>query len=119
MGTAAGEGRGVEKLGFFELPFVYPPLVECLVEDLGDHHPNIMALDLKGAQDSNQIARALDFKSIHNETPGTAPWVLISEPHPHSESTYFKYHPAKRDPDRTIYFGCYSWGGVSGHCSHH
>jgi hypothetical protein len=107
------------ELSFFEPPFVHPALVEFLAGDLSDRHPNIMALDLEEAQDSNQIARALDFEVIPNETPGSAPWVQMSETHPHSETTLFKYRAAKQDPDGTIYLECYSSGGGSGYWSHH
>ena len=107
------------ELGFFEPPFVHPALIEYLAGDLSDRHPNIMALDLEEAQDSNQIARALEFEVIPNETPGTAPWVQMSESHPHGEITYFKYRATKRDPDGTIYLECYSSSGGSGYWSHH
>ena len=40
-------------LSFFEPPFIHPTLIEFLAGDLSDRHPNVMALDLEEAQDSN------------------------------------------------------------------
>jgi hypothetical protein len=78
-----------------------------------------VAFDLDEAQDSNQIARALDFEVIPNEVPGLAPWVQMSETHSEDEVTYFKYSAIRQDIDGIIYLKCYSWGGGSGYWSHH
>ena len=47
-----------------------------------------MALDLEEAQDSNQIARALDFEVIPDEAGSASPWVQISETDPSGETTF-------------------------------
>ena len=107
------------ELGFFEAPFVHPALIEMFGGWLSDRNPNIMAFDLDEAQDSNQIAGALDFKVIPNELPGMAPWVQMSETHSTGEVTHFKYSAVRQDIDGIIYLECYSWGGGSGYWSHH
>ena len=106
-------------LGFFEAPFVHPALIEMFGGWMSDRDPNVMAFDLDEAQDSNQIARALDFEVIPNEVPGLAPWVQMSETHSENEVTYFKYSAIRQDIDGIIYLKCYSWGGGSGYWSHH
>ena len=111
--------QSTTELGFFKAPFVHPASIEFLAGFLSDRHPNIIALDLEESQDSNQIARALDFEVIPNEAPDTAPWIQMSETHPHDEVTYFKYSAIRQDPDGIIYLKCYSWGGGSGYWSHH
>jgi len=111
--------QATTELGFFEAPFVHPACIEFLAGDLSDRDPNIMALDLDESQTSNQIARALDFEVILSEAPGTAPWIQMSETHPHGEVTYFKYSAIRQDPNGIIYLKCYSWGGGSGYWSHH
>jgi hypothetical protein len=108
-----------DALGFFKAPFVHPALIEFLAGNLSDRHPNVMALDLEAAQESNQIARALDFEVIPDEAGSAAPWVQISETHPSGETTHFKYRAVNQDPDGTIYLKCHSWGGGSGSWSHH
>lgn len=106
-------------LSFFEPPFIHPALIEFLAGDLSDRHPNVMALDLEEAQDSNQIARALDFEVIPDEAGSASPWVQISETDPIGETTYFKYRAVHQDPNGTVYLKCFSWGGGSGYWSHH
>ncbi len=108
-----------DALGFFKAPYVHPALLELLAGELSDRHPNVMALDLEEAQESNQIARALDFEVIPDEASSAAPWVQISETHPSGETTHFKYRAVNQDPDGTIYLKCHSWGGGSGFWSHH
>ena len=111
--------QATTELGFFEAPFVHPALIEMFGGCLSDRDPNIMAFDLDEAQDSNQIARALDFKVIPNELPGMAPWVQMSETHSTGELTHFKYAAVRQDSEGIIYLKCYSWGGGSGYWSHH
>lgn len=111
--------RATTDLGFFEAPFVHPALIKMFGGWMSDRDPNVMAFDLDEAQDSNQIARALDFEVIPNEVPGLAPWVQMSETHSENEVTYFKYSAIRQDIDGIIYLKCYSWGGGSGYWSHH
>ncbi|MGB0409184.1 MAG: hypothetical protein ACPGIC_04240 [Opitutales bacterium] len=123
LGSGAAQLRAQQaeagRLGFFEAPFVHPALLEHFAGWISDRHPNIMAFDLEEAQTSNQIAGALDFEVIPDNTDGGAPWVELKRTEPEGEITTFRYRAMRQDPDGTIYLKCYSWGGGSGTWSHH
>ena len=115
----ATSGDARQPLGFFEPPFVHPALIEMFGGYMSDRHPNVMAFDLDEAQTSNQIVGARAFEVLPSEAPDTAPWIQMSETHPHGETTYFKYRADKKAIDGTIYLRCHSWGSGSGYWSHH
>ena len=75
------------ELSFFEPPFVHPALIEYLAGDLSDRHPNIMALNLEEAQESNQISRALDFEVIPSEIPASLHGLKSAKPIQTNESS--------------------------------